>query len=329
MEPNRVRVGPELSSLRCSDKWRALFHQLLNHLPVCNEDFSNTTSLLTARGVSGVEELRNFATLILDSVTRQGKGLIVTDLGWPTHDPDVCGQFLLFLTSMIAEPTSHVGNSYRPLWDIRPRDVMSSPDYLPTYSEHSLPAPLHTDNQFATQPEDLLLLYVVRPANCGGGRNRLLSMRALEEEIRIDEKAQAMLDILTHSSVPFRVPTVFASASGNLGPHQVQWGHVISRCPRIRYRLDTIRAGLALHPAMGNERLLAALSNFADCAEHSANIFEAALPQDSLCIINNHCVLHGRTGFTDRSRHLLRARARLRRVVTLHPEAAGLTLCCS
>jgi len=76
----------------------------------------------------------------------------------------------------------------------------------------------------------------------------------------------------------------------------------------FRWRLDTMREGLEAHPGFCNEETMAALNDLADLINHPQSEFRGVLPADSLCIVNNHYMLHGRTGFQDPGRHLVRIR---------------------
>ncbi|HEX8008558.1 MAG TPA: TauD/TfdA family dioxygenase, partial [Trebonia sp.] len=84
------------------------------------------------------------------------------------------------------------------VWEVRPRPGRARG----TFSERTGPAAFHTDAQYHARPEDLVCLFVVRPA-ADGGHTRVLSAEAALSTLRA-----ATLTALREPTWSWTVPEV-------------------------------------------------------------------------------------------------------------------------
>ena len=78
--------------------------------------------------------------------------------------------------------------------------------------------------------------------------------------------------------------------------------------PLWRWREDSIRKGIAAHPEYQTPEVHHALDAVTEQLTHGPGEVRQVIPTDGLLAVDNHITLHGRTGFTDPDRHLLRLR---------------------
>jgi len=189
------------------------------------------------------------------------------------------------------------------IWDVRAQKRDST--YFSTFSETDGEAAFHTDTQYYPAPEPHFVLYCMEPARCGGGYSSVLDASALRRDIERTDPWLAK--VLSDKKFPFRVPTAFITGD-NPNAVEATLAPVFSDTPMIRYRRDTLAAGLKYFPEYGDADVHRALDAFevhlAKCP-HQAEFF---MPKDSLVLIDNHRSLHARTSFQDHERHLLRIR---------------------
>ena len=112
---------------------------------------------------------------------------------------------------------------------------------------------------------------------------------------------------LAGRDLPFRVPAVFTE-TGSASRAEVTLAPVFGTRPAMRFRADTLRWGLDLHPELDTPDLRRALGILgAELADREA-LVSLRMAADSLQVLNNHESLHGRSPFTDFNRHVLRIR---------------------
>ena len=221
-------------------------------------------------------------------------------------------KLLYALSLSLGYPTPTEPRQGRLLWDVKPRFLPVG--HFATYSEHHYRAELHTDTQYYTDPEELFLLYVVRAARCGGGRSLLCSAHEIKECLLKTAQGREAFEILSNFKFPFRIPTTFTQA-GTVKTINTTLAPVFSDKPFIRFRYDTLEKGFQARPDLDVPEARFALKVFLDILETVA-VVDYQMPDDSLLICNNHTMLHGRTSFEDRERHLLRVRLSSQPVVS-------------
>jgi alpha-ketoglutarate-dependent taurine dioxygenase len=168
------------------------------------------------------------------------------------------------------------------IWPVRP----VSRDRRQTFSQRDGEALLHTDAAYRAAPEPLFALFCVRPAR-DGGRTRLLAAGAAFSGL--DAETVSVLRRPVWRWVP---PAVFGGRPDVARP-------VVSRSGEIRWRFDNLAIGAELRPVA---------ARFRDHIENHPGVTEFMLPTDSVLICRNQTMLHGRTGFSDIGRLLLRVR---------------------
>jgi alpha-ketoglutarate-dependent taurine dioxygenase len=217
-------------------------------------------------------------------------------------------RFVLYaLTLCMGSPTATDRIENRVIWDIKARDETLQAGHLPTYSEHSAEAELHTDTQYYPCPERYLMLYFVKPAACGGGVSMLRDGSCIKSQMARTEEGRWAVEYLQRQNLPFRIPTTFTETQS---PDAVEFtfAPIFGSRPGIRYRVDTLRRGLEAHPQYDTPDLRKALGIFEAEVEKPDLRVDGLCEADDFLIINNHEILHGRGPFTDRSRHALRIR---------------------
>lgn len=175
------------------------------------------------------------------------------------------------------------------VWPIRPRLL----DQSATFSVRNGAAGLHTDAQYHQKPEDLVVICCVRPAD-SGGESTLLGLSDVWEAIRTQRDSGDLVRWLRAPVWGFEVPLEFGGGDG------------AARVPvlgesTIRWRRDNLRAERDV-PA---EQIADA---FAAACESSPRKVVLPLGPGDAIVMDNRRVLHGRLGFEDPQRHLLRVR---------------------
>ena len=242
----------------------------------------------------------------LDALFQNGYcALMIKRLGLLDYDLDTRYKLLYTLSLMLGYPTATEARGRRVSWDIKPRDL--PPGYYATYSEIPEPAEFHTDTQYYINPENYLILYVINPAADGSGETTLCSGYALKKRMLESERGQKAFDILRTTEIPFRIPSLFTQ-SGKGDEIAVTSATIFGDTPFIRLRLDTINKGLELNPEIDTLELRDALACLWETLDNDLDYVKLPLPADAACFVDNHVALHGRTGFSDMNRHLVRLR---------------------
>jgi alpha-ketoglutarate-dependent taurine dioxygenase len=214
--------------------------------------------------------------------------------------------FLLLAMSLaMGTPTPTDKLMKRIVWDVKARDL--PPGYVSTFSENACEADLHTDTQYFPRPERFTLLYFSRAARCGGGVSMLRDGGCIKRQLAETAEGRDAIAFLSHQELPFRIPTTYTT-TGRQGTVEATFATVFSDHPAIRYRTDTLEAGLAAFPEYDTPQTRGALARLRDVLNDQGRMYRALLPDDSLLVTNNHTGLHGRTDFHDRGRHVLRIR---------------------
>jgi alpha-ketoglutarate-dependent taurine dioxygenase len=208
----------------------------------------------------------------------------------------------LKLSELIGKPISHDENNSI-IWDIKSNDASES--FVKTYSEHSHEAELHTDSQYSFYPEDYFGLLSLVKADCGGGLSYLLSLDKILIELAKLTNGEEIITILTETDFPFIVPNVFKKDKSK--KYEFNFGPIL-RQNEIRFRIDTFEKALKVDASLCSSEQLMAYKALKKIIEDKEIISSLQLNPRDLLVINNKTMLHGRSEFTDKKRHLLRIR---------------------
>jgi alpha-ketoglutarate-dependent taurine dioxygenase len=238
-------------------------------------------------------------------------GVVLYGLGLADLPEDRRNAALYALTLMLGYPTSTDQRTGRVAWDVRARPVEQSGGRFTTFSERVGSADMHTDSSFYPMPEEQFILYVVNAARCDGGHSLLIDGEDIYLALQETAEGRAAFELLSTTPVPFRVPAVYAAGDENVEVHVATvFGPSTRPGARftMRWRYDSIEKGMAARPDLVTPELRAALALMNDVAETKAARFKDQLPTDTLLLVDNHHMLHGRTTYTDERRHLIRIR---------------------
>lgn len=251
--------------------------------------------------------LADLGDAIREALETSHSGVLIPQAGLDHLDINQRRHGLYGLALCIGQPTATDRVDRRVVWDILARDETLRQGHVPTYSEHAAEAELHTDTQYFAEPERYLMLYFVRPAACGGGASMLRDGACVRARMERTTEGRWAADYLSRHDLPFRIPTTFTRTQ-DPDAVEVTFAPVFGSRPGIRYRLDTLRRGLAACPDRDTPDLRRALEIFETELLNTDLRVDGRCDADDLLIINNHDVLHGRSAFTDRQRHALRIR---------------------
>jgi len=198
------------------------------------------------------------------------------------------------------------GASGQTIWRIAPRPDL---DHVPTFSEAAGEAPFHTDNSWASEPEDYFALLVIRQADVGG-ESLLCPVADLLRDFARTPEGPAAIRTLSERQFPFAMPVVFRSESeGAAKVTPVVTSPVVLSHATLRYRYDVLKAGFQVRPDLATPENVHAVEVFNEfLVGVRQNAPSTRLERGDLLIANNCTLLHARTDFTDPRRLLLRAR---------------------
>lgn len=228
--------------------------------------------------------------------------VVIRDFDVNTNIMEECKDKFLAISELVGIPFSHDAKNTI-IWDIKSNP--SSNGLIKTYSEHSHDAELHTDSQYSENPEDYFGLLTLKKAACGGGQSHLLSLKDILKTLHERSDGKEIERTLRETSYPFIVPDVFKlsnnpSSEYNFGP--------ILRDNEIRFRVDTFEKAIEANPELCTKQQLLAYNVLKEIVLNSPYRMHFHLNENDLIFINNKTMLHGRKGFSDLSRHLLRIR---------------------
>ncbi|MEO3812670.1 TauD/TfdA family dioxygenase [Sphaerisporangium sp. B11E5] len=204
----------------------------------------------------------------------------------PHGRPDPEG--VLRIATGFGRPSSRDGG--REIWTVAPRTTRPGA----TFSMRAGGAAFHTDAQYHSRPEDVICLFVVRPA-ADGGDTMLLTARDVVATLRRDPAGETALERLAQPVWTWTPPDVFSrKAAAAVPPMPVLPGD-----GTVRWRRDNL--GPLCPPQAQAATVLESGLRRAPATRLSQN------PGDVI-VIDNRRTLHGRTPFTDPERRLLRVR---------------------
>jgi alpha-ketoglutarate-dependent taurine dioxygenase len=216
-------------------------------------------------------------------------------------DLDSASLFLTTICSNFGTLLPHNIGQKDFVWEIKPKISTSS---LKTFSEHNQYAPLHTDSQYRNQPEKFIALMTINQANCGGGYTNLLDFNLVVNELKNTNSGRQLLDCLALQYFPIAIPSIFQQKNAR----RYITAKLISEIPLIRYRYDTLKAGLSLIKSSKREFLKENLDLLDNFIENSPCRISFLASNNDIVFIDNHRFLHGRSSFFDLNRLLLRTR---------------------
>lgn len=248
-------------------------------------------------------QLFNLGNACRTLLEADNSALVIRSFGLSDRPLRERSAILFAFSACIGIPTATDKIDRRVVWDVKVREGKSAT----TFSEHSDEADLHTDAQYFPQPERYMMLYVVSSARCGGGISTLRDLRCIRSGLQESSEGRWARAHLVDRELPFRVPGVFTE-TGGADKLEVTFAPIFSTRPAIRFRSDTLKKGLALHPVLDTPELRRAIGILERELAKKEKLFSMHMPADSLQIVNNHEALHGRTPFSDHQRHVLRVR---------------------
>ncbi|GAB1821827.1 TauD/TfdA family dioxygenase [Herbidospora sp. RD11066] len=207
---------------------------------------------------------------------------VLTEMGF-TDGEEVDLGLVRAMVGKLGNITARDGSTE--IWPVR----ADTSDSAETFSRRTGPALLHTDAAYQPDPEPLLMLFCVRPADVGGHTRMLTCQDAITG---LPENVDAALREPQWRWTP---PKVFDTPPDECHP-------VLSADDRVRWRYDNLDVP---------ETLKTVAWLFSEHIESHPAVIEFPLKSDSILICDNHRVMHGRTSFGDTERLLLRASVKL------------------
>jgi hypothetical protein len=288
----------------------AIFEILSKHFDGFNDNgfYAHPNEVQLRTELARVPALAHFTEAVRGL---RAHGAVIYDLGLAGLPEDRRNAALYAITLMLGYPTSTDQRTGRVAWDVRARPLEEIDGRFTTFSERIGSADMHTDSSFYPMPEEQFILFVVNAARCDGGHSLLVDGEDIYAALQRTEEGRKAFDLLSTTPVPFRVPAIYAAGDNNVEVHvALVFGPPTRPGTRftMRWRYDSIRKGLDARPDLDTPELRAALATMHDVAENGAVRFKDQLPTDTLMLVDNHHMLHGRTTYTDERRHLIRIR---------------------
>ncbi|GAA5167568.1 hypothetical protein GCM10023321_60520 [Pseudonocardia eucalypti] len=268
----------------------------------------NDPAELRARLRAAAPQLTGLTDHVRELFAGGACGILYSKLGLAQLDVDDQRKVIYALSALLGDVvwTHPVDN--RVVWDVRNQEMTGSPGPKhSSFSENDREAEYHTDASYSSFPDRYFLLYSTRAAECGGGETFLTDGRVLKRELERTEEGRAAVQVLSKTRLPMRVPKAFRKGAT---VDEAGYSHdlILGESPMWKFRKDKIENGLAKFPEHATPEVRSALDVLYREMDGHADEFCAAIPTDAVLIVDNHLALHGRTGFTDSRRHLLRAR---------------------
>lgn len=245
--------------------------------------------------------LKEISLIALESLTKIGY-IIFQNFPIEPKNLNNAKDTFTHLSELIGKPISHdKDNSI--VWDIKSNDASVS--LIKTYSEHSHEAELHTDSQYSFYPEDYFGLLSIVKADCGGGLSYLLSLEKIINELKKLSNGEEIIAILSKTNFPFIVPNVFKKDKSK--KYEFNFGPIL-RPNEIRFRIDTFEKAIQINKSLCTKEQIIAYKALKEIIQNKNIRSSLHLNPKDLIFINNKTMLHGRSEFIDKKRHLLRIR---------------------
>lgn len=226
----------------------------------------------------------------------------VEGLAAPNCDETECTTNVLEMSRLLGNPMPHDNNGQE-VWRIA---VKQENSLVPTFSQHAGEAGLHTDSQYRQNPEEAFALFTVSQATCGGGDSWILHHDDIVESLRSMPDGEKHYQLLKTTPVPFAVPSIFNIEKDGDGHVEVILATIFEG-NTIRYRKDTLATGIKHHP-IEDESILQALEALEKAVHGNSKTTILKAENGSCFFIDNKRTLHGRSGFSDANRLMLRCR---------------------
>jgi hypothetical protein len=259
---------------------------------------------LRARLRAAAPRLAAISDIIRGRFDRGAGGVLIPQLGLLGLEVDQRRKAVFALSVLLGDVTETEPVDHRVIWDlqVQPEEQRQ----FSKFSQADGEAQYHTDSTIVPIPERFFLLYAVQQANCGGGLSMFYDGRLLKQRLARTSRGRAALQVLAETPLPLRIPRAFREKYGYTQAYAYR--PILAETPLWRWRKDKIEHGLIKHPECATPEVRAALDAVADELAATTDKNRQILPTDGIVIIDNHVAFHGRTGFTDPSRHLLRIR---------------------
>lgn len=215
-------------------------------------------------------------------------------------------KFLSKIGNLTGHNTSENKNNLNSIfWDIKCRGEEYNKKNQTTFSEKTGDCPLHSDSSFILNPENYLVMYVVKPAE-SGGESLFLSYSQIYEKLLETEDGKSCLQILEANKFPFQTPQSFDK------DQKIIWEKIIEKDEKIiRFRHDCIQNGIVKNIDKISNEMQWSVDFLTKIINEYKNINEFKAVEDDLIIIDNRKGLHARKNFKDVDRHYIRARISL------------------
>ena len=292
------------SSLRLSDHAPKIFNGMtdVNAAVKNSAEYAEAVAQRLTRILPSAAE---FAKEIKTHLDADPRFVIVNGLQFHTLSSDIRDAFILGFCSLIGNPTKTDKVEGKIIWDVTPREYLGHTNT--TFSEHNGEAEFHTDSQFFPSPERYFSLWSLKHASDGGGMNGLVDARRITRNLISERLGAEMMEILFTTDLPFRVPTVFTEQRRDDIP-EVLMAPIFAQTPYIRYRKDTLQKGMTVKDSSLEPQVSDAIEKLEKIIADQHLVLHHFLQSGQVLFANNHEILHNRTSFTDKTRHLLRVR---------------------
>jgi alpha-ketoglutarate-dependent taurine dioxygenase len=219
-------------------------------------------------------------------------------------------QFLL-LACACGMPTDHKPPDREYVCEVTPRPDRDR--QVETYSEHDREALLHTDSHYNDAPESFVAFLMEEQADYGG-RNILLRFSALKKEMQGTIEGRKWFEYFQTHDLPSAKPSRY-SKQPTAEPEIKDRPIIVENGTAIRFREDTIREAIKRLSQQNkprnkrqDEEQEKGLDFLTRLIYRSPYRRGVTLSKGQMLFVNNHTVLHARTGFEGLSRLLLRIR---------------------
>ncbi|MFZ1005604.1 MAG: TauD/TfdA family dioxygenase [Candidatus Sulfotelmatobacter sp.] len=219
-------------------------------------------------------------------------------------------QFLL-LACACGVPTDHKPPDLEYVCEVTPRPDRDR--QVETYSEHDREARLHTDSHYNDAPESFVAFLMEEQAEYGG-RNILLRFSTLKREMQSTIEGRKWFEYFKSHDLPSAKPSRY-SKQPTEEPEIKDRPIIVENGTAIRFREDTIRKAIELLSEQNkprnkrqDEEQEKGLDFLTRLIYRSPYRRGVTLSKGQMLFLNNHTVLHARTGFEGLPRLLLRIR---------------------
>jgi alpha-ketoglutarate-dependent taurine dioxygenase len=229
--------------------------------------------------------------------------VVIARMGLGGYDDDQRRKGMFAFAAMLGDPmANHPQDAV--VWDVRDRG--HDERVRVTHSTSSRAAGYHTDAGYLKSPPRFFLLYAMTAAACGGGESLIRDGRIVLRQLGETEQGRAAIEALSQP-LPRRVAAKFHPVA-DFAEDGLQYSPIFADTPLWRWARKNNRIGLERNPNYATPQVWRALATVTEQLHNNPDEMHARVPTDGVIVVNNHIALHGRTAFTDPTRHLLRIR---------------------